>query len=140
MIMFIKVSQLMAISLLCLVGCTRGNGSSNELAFPEKTSVTESDLSGCCSQSLGVGGTLLKSTYILQSGGNYTRRSKYIVGPPEAISRPEAVFFGKWMIDNEYVIIQESQEDTEKTITLKVISNYELRLLGSSSNAVLLRC
>jgi hypothetical protein len=48
--------------------------------------------------------------------------------------------FGKWIIDNEYVIIKESQDDAEKTITLKVISNHELKLLGSSSNALLLRC
>ena len=135
--MFIRVSQLVVIVLLCLVGCS---SSKMNLLSPKKTSVSESDLSGCWSKSLGVGGTLLKDTYTLESGGNYTRRSKYIVGPPEAVSLPEAVFFGKWIIDNEYVIIQESQDDTEKTITLKVISNYELRLLGSSSNAVLLRC
>jgi len=84
--------------------------------------------------------TLLKNTYTLESGVNYTRRSKYTVGPPEAVSLPEAVFFGKWIIDNEYVIIKESQDDAEKTITLKVISNHELKLLGSSSNALLLRC
>jgi hypothetical protein len=133
--MFIRVSQLVVISLLFLVSCSK-----DKPASPKKTSVTESDLSGCWSQSLGAGGALLKNTYTLESGGNYTRRSKYTVGPPEAVSRPEAVFFGTWIIDNEYVIIQESQDDTEKTITLKVISNYELRLLGSSSDTVLLRC
>ena len=138
--MLSRVSQLIAISLLCLVGCSGRASNNNEPAFPKKTSVTESELSGCWSQSLGVGGTLLKNTYTLESGVNYTRRSKYTVGPPEAVSLPEAVFFGKWIIDNEDVKIKESQDDAEKTITLRVISNQELKLLGSSSNALLLRC
>ncbi len=72
--MLSRVSQLIAISLLCLVGCSGRASNNNEPAFPKKTSVTESELSGCWSQSLGVGGTLLKNTYTLESGVNYTRR------------------------------------------------------------------
>ncbi len=56
--MLSRVSQLIAISLLCLVGCSGRASNNNEPAFPKKTSVTESELSGCWSQSLGVGGTL----------------------------------------------------------------------------------
>ena len=98
------------------------------------------DLSGCWSYSVGAGDTLLEVTYTLKPGGNFTRRSKYLTGPSQAVSLPEAVFFGKWFIDNEYVIFQESQDDTKKNLTLKVISNYELRFLGSSSGYALSRC
>ena len=122
MIMFIKVSQLLAISLLCLVGCSFKN-----------TGVAESDISGCWVRTVfiqqGQVSVYQKNTYKLEPGGSYTGErigsSTTLTGTSSSGSH---TLSGKWIIDNGYVVIQEGDGDK---LTLKVISKHELIQVGS---------
>lgn len=97
------------------------------------TAIGEFDISGCWQRS-SIGGTVsVKDTHNLGSGGNYSG-SREIIG---AIT-PDATitnYSGKWVFDEGYILIQDGIRDG--TITLKVISEYELR---SRSSTVYSRC
>jgi hypothetical protein len=123
MIMLIKVSQLLAISLLCLVGCSFKN-----------TGVAESDISGCWVRTVfiqqGTGSVYENKTYKLELGGSYTgeRRSSITSSFTGTSSSGSHTLSGNWIIDDGYVVIQEGDGDK---LTLKVISKHELIQLGS---------
>ena len=120
--MFIKVSQLIAISLLCLVGCSF-----------KKTGVAESDISSCWVRTVfiqqGTGSVYEKKTYKLELGGSYAgeRRSSITTLTGTSSSVPHTLS-GKWIIDDGYVVIQEGDGDK---LTLKIISKHELIQVGS---------
>jgi hypothetical protein len=69
---------------------------------------------------------------MFEPGGNYSG-SRTIIG----VNTGDIVttYSGKWTVDNEYVLIQDITRDA--TITLKVISEYELR---SGSDTAYSRC
>ena len=122
MIMFIKVSQLMAISLLCLVGCSFNN-----------TGVAKSDISGCWERSKfnadGASSGYWKETYKLEPGGSFSRESNVKITSGLVRIEPEPHNdSGKWIIDDGYVVIQEGDGDK---LTLKIISKHELIQVGS---------
>lgn len=120
--MFIKVSQLLAISSLCLVGCSFKN-----------TGVAESDISGCWVRTVFIQqdqvSVYQKNTYELEPGGSYTGErigsSTTLTGTSS--SGPHTLS-GKWIIDDGYVVIQEGDGDK---LALKVISKHELIQVGS---------
>jgi len=115
MIMPIKVSQLMAISLLLLVGCSG-------------KSVVESDVSGCWARekftSYANGGSVYwKETYQLEPRGTFRRNNiSHIIPAPIGQVEPHNDS-GEWIIDDGHVVIQ--FEDRDRVI-LKVFSQYEL--------------
>ena len=131
MIMFIKVSQLMAISLLCLVGCSFNN-----------TGVAKSDISGCWERSKfnadGASSGYWKETYKLEPGGSFSRESNVKITSGLVRIEPEPHNdSGKWIIDDGHVVIQFEDGDT---VTLKVVSKYELAQVGSSVEFAFRRC
>ena len=129
--MLIRVSQLIAFSLLFLVGC------SNNESYPDSpsssdTSSIESNISGCWQSNYGSDAASITDTYNLDQGGNYSGSRKIVgVNTGDTITN----YSGKWTVNNEYVLIQDDTRDA--TITLKVISEYELR---SGTDTVYSRC
>ncbi|TRV43475.1 MAG: hypothetical protein EWV52_09320 [Microcystis panniformis Mp_MB_F_20051200_S6D] len=133
MIMFIKISQLIAIGLLLLVGCSAEPSNKNE-SDSKNTGVVESDISGCWERSqftsyANGGSSYWKETYKLEPGGSYSRESVVKITP--VVIRPVEPHYssGEWIIDDGYVVIQ--WKDGNK-VTLKVISKYELIQVGDS--------
>ena len=93
----------------------------------ENTSV-----SGCWQSNYGSDTASITDKYMFEPGGNYSG-SRTIIG----VNTGDIVttFSGEWTVDNDYVLIQDITRDA--TITLKVISEYELR---SGSDTAYSRC
>jgi hypothetical protein len=118
----VRVSKLIAISLLCLVGCSVKN-----------TGVAESDISGCWARTVfiqqGQVSVYQKNTYKLEPGGSYTGERIGSSTTLSGASGPTShTLSGKWIVDDGYVVIQEGDGDK---LTLKVISKHELIQVGS---------
>ena len=104
-----------------------------DLPNRERRKLSNQDISGCW-QSNSVGDKVsVKDTHNLGAGGNYSGSRKIIgaITPEAAITN----YSGKWVFDKGYILIQDDIRDG--TITLKVISEYELR---SGSSGVYSRC
>ena len=128
--MFIRVSLLVAINLLFLVGCSGPSNNSNSdspsISEPSRnTGITEFDISGCWKGSSIGDRVSVTDTHNLGSGGNYSGTREIISAIPSITN-----YSGKWVFDKGYVLIRDDKRDG--TITLKVISEYELRQSGSS--------
>lgn len=93
----------------------------------EKTTV-----SGCWQSNYGSDTASITDKYMLEPSGVYSG-SRTIIG----VNTGNIVtnYSGKWIVDNDYVLIQDITRDV--TITLKVISEYELR---SGSDTAYSRC
>ena len=121
--MLSRVSQLIAISLLCLVGCSTESSNKSNAKY----------ISGCWERSQfntdGASSGYWKETYKLEPGGSYSRESVVKITP--VVIRPVEPHYssGEWIIDDGYVVIQ--WKDGSK-VTLKVISKYELIQVGDS--------
>jgi len=128
--MFIRVSSLIAINLLFLVGCSGPSNNSNSgspsISEPSgNTGITESNISGCWRVRVDGDRVSVIDTHNLGSGGNYSGTREIISAMPSITN-----WTGKWVFDEGYVLIQDDKRDG--TIILKVISEYELRSSGSS--------
>jgi|694.fasta_scaffold47081_4 hypothetical protein len=139
-----KVSQLIVISLLLLVGCSTesSNKSNSDLPSSDDTGVAESDISGCWERSKfnadGASSGYWKETYKLEPGGSFSRESIANVSSGSVRIEPEPHNdSGKWIIDDGYVVIQ---FEDGGTVTLKVVSKYELVQVGSSVEFAFRRC
>jgi uncharacterized membrane protein len=88
----------------------------------------KTNVSGCWQSNYGSDTASITDKYMFEPGGNYSG-SRTIIG----VNTGDIVttYSGKWTVDNEYVLIQDITRDA--TITLKVISEYELR--SGSDNA-----
>ena len=93
----------------------------------EKTTV-----SGCWQSNYGSDTASITDKYMLEPGGSYSG-SRTIIGVNTGNTATN--YSGKWIIDNGYVLIQDIKRDA--TITLRVISEYELR---SGSGTAYSRC
>ena len=130
-----KVSQLIVISLLLLVGCSTesSNKSNSDLPSSNDTGVAESDISGCWARTVfiqqGQVSVYQKNTYKLEPGGSYTGERIGSSTTLSGASGPTShTLSGKWIVDDGYVVIQEGDGDK---LTLKVISKHELIQVGS---------
>lgn len=131
--MFIKISQLIAIGLLLLVGCSAEPSNKNE-SDSKNTGVVESDISGCWVRTFfsdqDQSSFYQKITYKLELGGSYTGEwfQEIITTLTGTSSSGSNTLSGNWIIDDGYVVIQESDGDK---LTLKAISKHELIQVGS---------
>ena len=134
--MLLKVSQLIVISLLCLVGCSQSASNDSGSDRPSNISTGEIDVHGCWQGSVGSAdpnvGSSVKDTHILEPGGNYSGNREIWGGQT---GRTVTNYNGEWAIDDGYILIKDNTRDG--TITLKVISQYELR---STSDTKYSRC
>ena len=88
--------------------------------------------SGCWQSNYGSDTASITDKYMLEPGGNYSG-SKTIIGANTGDI--VTTYSGKWTTDDGYVLIKDLTRDA--TITLKVISEYELR---SGSDTAYSRC
>jgi hypothetical protein len=135
--MSIRVSQLInliAVSLLFLVGCSEApiDPSRSDSLSGSDTSSIESSISGCWQSNYGSDKASITDTYNLEQGGIYSG-SRKIMGVETGDTITD--YSGKWAVNDGYVLIQDDTRDA--TITLKVISEYELR---SDTDTVYSRC
>ena len=90
------------------------------------------DISGCWQSNYGSDTASITDKYNLEPGGNYSGSRKIIgINTGDTVTN----YSGKWIVDNGYVLIQDDTRNA--TITLKVISEYELR---SESDTAYSRC
>ena len=152
MSMFIKVSQLMAISLLLLVGCSGKSNNTNDSNLPGSssniptdqpapdqnptdsaivgsTSVAESDISGCWSGGPPYDGvSYVRATYVFESNNTYSAkqeiRSQHV--------NQDFTWTGRWEHDGDYIVAV--SDDDGKKATFKILSDYELNQVGQNFN------
>jgi hypothetical protein len=130
--MLSRVSQLIAISLLLLLGCSTESSNKSNAKY----------ISGCWERSKfnadGASSGYWKETYKLEPGGSFSRESIANVSSGSVRIEPEPHNdSGKWIIDDGHVVIQ---FENGGTVTLKVVSKYELVEVGSSVEFAFRRC
>jgi hypothetical protein len=91
-----------------------------------------SGISGCWQSNYGSDVVSITDTYNLDQEGNYSG-SRKTVGVNTGYTMTN--YSGKWAVNDGYVLIRDDTRDA--TITLKVISKYELR---SGTDTVYSRC
>ena len=130
--MLSRVSQLIAISLLLLLGCSTESSNKSNAKY----------ISGCWERSQfntdGASSGYWKETYKLEPGGSFSRESNAKITSGLVQIEPEPHNdSGKWIIDDGHVVIQ---FENGGTVTLKVVSKYELVEVGSSVEFAFRRC
>lgn len=117
--MLIRVSQLVAISLLFLVGCS---GKSIEIS-------SSPTFLGCWSGGPPYDGvSLVTATYVFESNNTYSAkqeiRSQYV--------NKDFTWIGTWEHEGDYILAV-SDNNGDK-VTFKILSNHEINQVGQNFN------
>lgn len=121
--MFIRISQLVVISLVCLVGCAETSTNSSS---------TKSFL-GCWQASSYDGATLIQYTYVFEPNKTFSINGKMISGQlPKA--NTDFVGVGTWKHDGDYLVTDRDSNGTNVKITFQILSDYELYNLRDQLN------
>ena len=127
--MLIRVSQLIAFSLLFLVGCSSNSPSSSDLPTNSNASSSPSFL-GCWQGGPPAnGGTLVIATYVFESNNAYSAkqeiRSQYV--------NKDSTWTGTWENEGDYILAVSDDSDVGK-VTFKILSDYEIHQVGQNFN------
>lgn len=124
-----NISQLMAISLTFLVGCSEGN------VNPSTSNSSSSDISsspsflGCWKGGPPYDGvSAILTTYVFESNNTYSAKNVIL----SQHLNEEFNWTGRWERDRDYIVAV--SDDDGKKATFKILSDYELNQVGQNFN------
>lgn len=127
--MRIRVSRLIAISLLFLVGCSEKDINPSNSDSPSSSVSSSPSFVGCWSGGPPYdGGSHVLATYVFESNNTYSAkqeiRSQHL--------NQDFTWTGRWEHDGDYIVAV--SDDDGKKATFKILSDYELNQVGQNFN------
>lgn len=127
--MRIRVSRLIAISLLFLVGCSEKDINPSNSDSPSSNVSSSPSFVGCWSGGPPYDGVShVLATYVFESNNTYSAkqeiRSQHL--------NQDFTWTGRWEHDGDYIVAV--SDDDGKKATFKILSDYELNQVGQNFN------